>query len=717
MKKIKIFKAFSLAEALVTLLIVCLITVASIPVITKKKRVKKEQSNIHGAFACYWDESQQNLIGKYLINGEVTDADIVTDDKEQETIRYFNKAGRQQTKTQARSGCVFNPPAGARNFVVTIVGGGGGGAGGFVREAYNIWTLDDAGTQVLQGKSNEDYSTSQDASVTAGEGEVSGEEGNDLAESEEETAASVGSFSEFSMTLPVTAKYDFLVVGAGGGGGETFKGTCDDGGALAKEWPCGVTGTPGGVVISRDNYLAKGTTLNVKVGKGGEIAKNLFLWQAIPGQAGGDSSITVSGEVNQNGKSTKYIFAQGGGGGATWDYNGSGVNAFYAYTGNNGYTTNENLATADQGAIVQRLTYKEKTPNGNRSQALQAVTRAGSGFPGGCLVRGFNYSNSTSCQEATYRPKWYEYEKTASYLLDDSWALVTKNKVGAKTFISSTGKKTRDENFSFGRPYRNSLMTEELMSEFYIKSKENQSFPFASGGSAGHSRSDLGGFYAKQGGRGVVVAKWLETYGGLGGRAGKVLQLPYAELPKGTVVFPGKGGFGGGFVPYLKPGFLSHRYEIKPYSATNGLSSYMKNGQEVLGGSGAVAVDITDNSTYYKVDDDNTSIGQNGEMASVSPKVKAAGGAGGQTSKEQNSYINNTTNFNGLTRGVFLNNKAIGSFNEIVGAGAGGGGGAVNINYSGNRTIYLRTDLAEKNIAENYGQGARGSSGLVFIQW
>ena len=45
MKKIKNFKAFSLAEALVTLLIVCLITIASIPIITKKKRAATTGAN------------------------------------------------------------------------------------------------------------------------------------------------------------------------------------------------------------------------------------------------------------------------------------------------------------------------------------------------------------------------------------------------------------------------------------------------------------------------------------------------------------------------------------------------------------------------------------------------------------------------------------------------------------------------------------------------
>ena len=99
--------AFSLAEALITLLIVCLITIASIPILTKKKRDMSREE--HGMFACYWNENNQ-LVAKYSRKGAVSNG----------TTKYDN--------VENRMGCVFNPPSDAKNFVVTIVGGGGGGA-------------------------------------------------------------------------------------------------------------------------------------------------------------------------------------------------------------------------------------------------------------------------------------------------------------------------------------------------------------------------------------------------------------------------------------------------------------------------------------------------------------------------------------------------------------------------------------------------------------
>lgn len=98
---------FSLAEALITLLIICVIAIASAPVITKKHRAKMNVP--HGAFACYWKDNQ--LVSKYVINGVVSDGKVIYDTEE------------------GRDGCEFNPPSNAKNFVATIVGGGGGGSG------------------------------------------------------------------------------------------------------------------------------------------------------------------------------------------------------------------------------------------------------------------------------------------------------------------------------------------------------------------------------------------------------------------------------------------------------------------------------------------------------------------------------------------------------------------------------------------------------------
>ena len=106
-QKSAVYNGFSLAEALITLLVVCVITIASVPVITKKHRAKFNLP--HGVYACYWNGD--NLVAKYSINGKDSDGKVVYDSEE------------------GRYACEFNPPTGAKNFVATIVGGGGSGQG------------------------------------------------------------------------------------------------------------------------------------------------------------------------------------------------------------------------------------------------------------------------------------------------------------------------------------------------------------------------------------------------------------------------------------------------------------------------------------------------------------------------------------------------------------------------------------------------------------
>lgn len=93
--------AFSLAEALITLLIVCLITLATVPVLTKKKR--QGLTTPRGLWMCTLDEN-----GKHVV--------------------YSNTSGEW---TNTGSECIFTPPQNARNFEIAAVGGGGGGASGF----------------------------------------------------------------------------------------------------------------------------------------------------------------------------------------------------------------------------------------------------------------------------------------------------------------------------------------------------------------------------------------------------------------------------------------------------------------------------------------------------------------------------------------------------------------------------------------------------------
>ncbi len=92
--------AFSLAEALITLLIVCIITLASIPVLTKKKR--KMSDAPHGQWTCEYNEA-----GKHISYSQDAPTPVEGD--------Y----------------CEFVPPARATNFTIQAVGGGGGGGAGY----------------------------------------------------------------------------------------------------------------------------------------------------------------------------------------------------------------------------------------------------------------------------------------------------------------------------------------------------------------------------------------------------------------------------------------------------------------------------------------------------------------------------------------------------------------------------------------------------------
>ena len=74
------------------------------------------------SFACYWKGN--TIVGKYNLNGKVSDAQTVTE------------TGPDGT---SRTGCRFDPPTNAKNFVATIVGGGGGGA--FFGKGNDVDTL------------------------------------------------------------------------------------------------------------------------------------------------------------------------------------------------------------------------------------------------------------------------------------------------------------------------------------------------------------------------------------------------------------------------------------------------------------------------------------------------------------------------------------------------------------------------------------------------
>lgn len=120
MKKTTInISAFSLAEALITLLIVALISLATIPVITKKAR--KEEN--HGKWICTLNSAGQHIQWNTGASGN---------------------ANNPTTWAVSGNSCTFQVPSGARNFAITAVAGGGGGAG--AQYQNKSWTSDFAVT-------------------------------------------------------------------------------------------------------------------------------------------------------------------------------------------------------------------------------------------------------------------------------------------------------------------------------------------------------------------------------------------------------------------------------------------------------------------------------------------------------------------------------------------------------------------------------------------
>ena len=100
---------FTLAEALMALLVISLITIASIPVITKKKRLV--ETTPHGKWMC-----TRNASGQHIVYGSEANPSgwVVSGDK-----------------------CQFLVPRGARGFVVSAIGGGGGGGGSSTEREFH----------------------------------------------------------------------------------------------------------------------------------------------------------------------------------------------------------------------------------------------------------------------------------------------------------------------------------------------------------------------------------------------------------------------------------------------------------------------------------------------------------------------------------------------------------------------------------------------------
>ena len=105
--------AFTLAEALILLLIAALLAAALVPVITRKHKDVGE----HGEWVCTMDSDGKHVV-KSTYRGKITQFETAYNDGEM---------------------CVFSPPAAAKDFTVKAVGGGGSGAGGTAGAAETIF--------------------------------------------------------------------------------------------------------------------------------------------------------------------------------------------------------------------------------------------------------------------------------------------------------------------------------------------------------------------------------------------------------------------------------------------------------------------------------------------------------------------------------------------------------------------------------------------------
>lgn len=672
----KIIGGFSLAEALITLLIISIVALATVPVITKKR--KKIENVRRNSFACYWNGG--NIVGKYNLNGEIKAAETIT-----ETV----------SDGITRSGCKFDPPSNAKNFVVTTVGGGGGGAAGKARE--------------------ENFASG---------GQSSGE-----------------------YTIPADGIYEILLMGAGGAGGHTSSGQV--GHIYGSSQAPGTSGSPAGLVVSKEIKLDKNGKLNYNIGVQGWAREE----NDGVAQEGQEATLSYNG-MDSDGRAQRFFLgAQGGGGGASMNYDGKDRSHFYqcayefggtqcvkeVFKGTDIVPTAEEYDRLEAGLTVQKTITKTPSAtaeNPNPSPVQEVVTFSSVDdlenspncdwsnpdflVPGGFKTRaedkclptldGGYYPRNVTTKKGNSQSRPYirsghsggvkiknlsgrfttndftKYVETKS----DGWASIYEfEKPGAWRCLTatSTGCTTRTTQAAHSqhnnaRPYRNDAMTPELMIKFKIWASEDQNHPWGSGGygtggGMRNHRDPVG-----NGGAGVFAMVWKRSYSGLGGQAGEVLQIPFAQLPKGTVCFPGKGG---------KGGLGGH------YGGYDGQASFLKNYPSASGGQGAPEIDYNNANTYYKSIAGNKAEGKNGELANINPVAKQEGGAGGFTSLEQNGYIDNTANLNGLTREIFKNGIAIGLFTDLFGAGAGGGGGSA------------WTDV--------WGQGGDGSSGIIFIQW
>lgn len=439
--------------------------------------------------------------------------------------------------------------------------------------------------------------------------------------------------------VPADGNYDAILIGGGGGGGGS-KGGCDNP-------ECGGGGSSAALAGFRNQRFEAGDILNFTVGSGGGSTDG----DRKMGSTGGESKLTFT----RNGEEKELASAGGGGGGFGFGARPAGKDPncrAYIYTGMHDYITegSTNQYSDTDFELVDK--YPSEKPDK---------------YHGGTdWNRVFSAAGGKAVVHAIVSEPFYSHGTRRSRKM--GFTNCSRGSGGYKEYCLNK--------YYYG-----------FVDEFGIDPEHKSLY----GGGGNGDRDGAQG--AKSGKNGIAVMKWVQSYSGLGGKAGKVLQLPFAQLPANTLAFPGKGGRGG----YIRKSLWG---DIE--SPRSGQSSYLKNYAEVLGGGTSGPVRTTsssgdDPSNYYETKASGvTAVGGSGELANINPVTKVIGGAGGYTFIADNGYVDNSS-LNGHTRPIFKNGVEISEFKNLVGAGAGGGGGAAN--------------------GRDRGNGGNGSSGIVFIQW
>ncbi len=304
---------FSLAEALITLLIVCLITLASIPILTKKKRSAENGSS--GLYMCTviptyhyrrkpFNRGKAEIRYKYVYyNSQSPEGDI-----------------NNPTTWAVADGdhCKFVPPLNAKNFGVTLIGGGGAGGNGVSKLTpvlnYNIPTFKPEATS--------EYSISM---VGGGAGGAGGSHQSGIAGS----GGGSGGFILGKLTLPPGNLYSYEI-----GEGSADYGNFDSSQSSAPRANNGgdtkfKVSTPSGMKILMTAFGGTG-------GQTRTCKNRLGIWKC----SGGDYSAGGSANIDYG---TGYFSNFSGSSGP--GYGGSNV------------LTNDNYSTAGGGISVNGVYY------------------------------------------------------------------------------------------------------------------------------------------------------------------------------------------------------------------------------------------------------------------------------------------------------------------------------------------------------------------------